>query len=171
MKRRTADPLAPLLPVARLAAVGLVAAGATLAAVLSLDGHASVDPAAGMAKLVAIPRYPYQDAKHTTNSATITNQAEIARVAAIINNLPPAPTGIFNCPADFGGGLALDFESASGAMVEQATMRATGCGGTTITINGKQSDRASDRETLAEIQHILGTDWQLIPTFAGGLPG
>ena len=167
MKRRAADPLAPLLPVARLAAVGLVAAAGTLAAVLSTSDHASADPVTTASRLVAIPHFPYPVATRSTSSVTITNQAEIDRVAAIINGLPPAPTGVFSCPADSGGALTLDFESDSGAMLEQASMGATGCGGSAVTIDGKQSNRASDRDTVAEIQRILGTDWQLIPVFPG----
>ena len=162
MKRRTADPLAPLLPVARLAAVGLVAAGATLAAVLAVNGHASAEPVAATSKLVAIPEYAQQP-KRTTDSATFTDQAKIDRVAEIIDALPPAPTGAFACPIDVGGGLELDFESGSGAVLEHASMHATGCGGTTITIGGAQSERASGRNTIQEIQHILGTNWQLVP--------
>jgi hypothetical protein len=165
MKRRTVDPLAPLLPVARLAAVGLVAVGGTLAAVLAVDNHSSAEPVPTPSKLVAIPTYP-PEVKGTTDSATITNQAEINRIAAIINSLPLAPTGVFACPADFGGALTLDFESDTGTILEQATMHPTGCGSTTITIDGKKSYRASDRGTVAEIQHILGTNWQLIPSFA-----
>ena len=161
MKRRTADPLAPLLPVARLAAVGLVAAGTTLAAVLAVDSDTSAAPVAATSKLVVIPEYARQ-AESTTGSVTFTDQATIDRVAEIINALPPAPTGALACPADFGGGLELAFESSSGAILEQVSMHATGCGGTTITIGGAKSDRASGRDTIQEIQQILGTNWQLV---------
>jgi hypothetical protein len=166
MKRRTADPLAPLLPVARIAAVGLVAAGGSLAAVTALNDHASAEPVTTTAKLVAIPEYA-QQAERTTSSATFTDQAKIDRVAEIINALPPAPTGVFHCPIDVGGGLELDFESGSGTLLEQASMHATGCGGTTITIGGTKSDRASGRDTIQEIQRVLGTNWQLVPTALG----
>lgn len=171
MKRRMADPLAPLVPVARVTAVGLVAAAATLAATQGLTGHVSPETATGptpspaataITKLIAIPDYPGQAAHSSgSTSATITDQAEITRVAALINALPPAPTGVFNCPMDTGGGLTLDFESSSGTIVEQAVMAATGCGGTTITIAGKQSARASGDDTIQRIQRILGTNWQV----------
>jgi hypothetical protein len=166
MKRRTADPLAPLLPVARIAAVGLVAAGGSLAAVLAINNHTSAEPVTTTAKLVAAPEYARQ-VERTATSATFTDQAKIDRVAEIINGLPPAPTGAYACPADSGSGLKLDFESSSGTVLEEASMSATGCGGTTITIGGKQSNRASSRETVQEIQQILGTNWQLVPTMPG----
>ncbi|HWG27187.1 hypothetical protein [Actinospica sp.] len=170
-QRRTTDPLAPLLPVVRVAAVGLVAAGGSLVAVHALDAPASAQLGAtaptSAAKLVAIPRYAEQ-AKRTTSSATITGHAKIARVAAIINALPPAPTGAFSCPADFGGGLELDFESTGGAVLEQVSMDASGCGGTSVTINGaRQPERSSSRDTIQQIQGILGTNWQLLPTLPG----
>ncbi|MBR7830325.1 hypothetical protein KDK95_28745 [Actinospica sp. MGRD01-02] len=171
MKRRLADPLAPLVPVARVTAVGLVAAAATLAATQGLTTQVSSQPATGptlslastaIAKLVAIPDYPGQSGRSSTStSATVTDQTEIDRVATLINALPPAPTGIFNCPMDTGGGLTLKFESSSGTVVEQAVMAATGCGGTLITIAGKRMDRASGDDTIQQIQHILGTNWQL----------
>jgi hypothetical protein len=168
MKRRLAD---PLVPVARVTAVGLVAAAATLAATQGLTTHVSPQPATGLtpssastaiAKLVAIPDYPDQAARSSRSiSATITEQTEINRVATLINNLPPAPTGVFNCLLDTGGGLTLKFESNSGTVVEQAVMDATGCGGTRITIAGKQSARASGEDTIQQVQHILGTNWQV----------
>jgi hypothetical protein len=165
MKRRTTDPLALLLPVASLAAVGLVAACGSLAAVQAATTHASTQPAPATSatKLVAIPHYA-QRAKRTTSSSTITNQAEINRVAEIINTLPTAPTGIFDCPDEIGGGLELEFESADGTVVERASMAATGCGGTSITIGSAQSERASGQDTIQQIQDIIGTHWQLIPS-------
>jgi hypothetical protein len=166
MKRRTADPLAPLLPVARIAAVGLVAAGGSLAAVSAVNDRTSAEPVTTAAKLIAIPEYAHK-AEPTTTSAILTDQAKIDRVAEIINALPPAPTGVFHCPIDVGSGLELDFESGSGTILEQASMHATGCGGTTITIGASRSDRASSRDTIQEIQRILGTNWQLVPTVLG----
>jgi hypothetical protein len=158
------DPLSPLVPVARVAAIGVVAAAGSLAAV-----HVVANPAASTtspsiaAKLVATPKFPPY-ATHTTSSATFTDPAEIAQVLAIINALPPAPTGVVSCPMDVGSGLRLDFESTDGTLVEQATMAASGCGGTTITINGEQQPaKASGRDTIQRIQRILGTSWQLAP--------
>ena len=165
MKRRT-DPLAPLLPVAHIAAVGLVAAGTTLAAVLAMNDRATTEPVAATTKLVAIPEYA-QRGESTSDAATFTDQVKINRVADIVNALPPAPTGVFHCPMDDGAGLELDFESGSSAVLEHASMRATGCGGTTITIGGKQSSRASSRQTIQEIQQVLGTNWQLLPKTFG----
>lgn len=167
-QRRTADPLAPLLPVARVAAVGLVAVGACLVAVHVVPAPtaadaASAQPDTSAAKLVVFPQFA-ESGRQTAVSATITDRAEIARVAEIINALPPAPTGVFNCPIDVGGGLDLDFEAAGGAVIEQVSLHATGCGGTSITIKGEpQPQRASGLSTIHEIEGVLGTNWQLIP--------
>jgi hypothetical protein len=159
--------------VARVAAVGLVAAGACLLAVHVVPAPASADvasalPDVGAAKLVVIPQFTESGAEQTAISATITDRAEITRVAEIVNTLPPAPTGIFNCPIDIGGGLDLDFETADGAVIKQVSLHATGCGGTSIVINGEQQPRrASDRSTIQQIQSVLGTNWQIIRPLPG----
>lgn len=167
-QRRTADPLAPLLPVARVAAVGLVVVGATLAAVHAVTSTASTQPpSTSAARLVAIPHYPSQ-IKQATSSATITDQAEIARVAQIVNTLPPAPTGAFSCPFDWGYTFELDFESSSGAVLEHVVMYPGGCGGASVTIDGeRQPDRSSGLEPIQRIQGILGTHWQFTPPLPG----
>lgn len=174
-QRRIADPLAPLLPVARVAAVGLVAAGACLVAVHVVPttastsrGAASAPPDTAAAKLVVIPQFAEDGTDQAAVSTTVTDRAEIARVAEIINALPLAPTGVFNCPMDVGGGLELDFEAADSAVVEQVSMHATGCGGTSIVISGEQQPRrASSFITIQQIASVLGTHWQLVPPLVG----
>jgi len=159
----------------RLAAVGLVATAGALAAV-QINGNAiSTSPAASShvitavdgtipvtAKLVAIPDFPGTD-DHSV-SATVTDQAEISRVAQVLNALPAVPPGAYNCPMDTGAELELDFESAGGTALAQVTMSVTGCGFASVTVDGeKQTSRWGGRETVAKIKSILGTHWQLTP--------
>lgn len=166
MKRRLADPLTPLLPVARVAVVGLVAAAGALIAVHAAASPAPAHPSptAAVRKLVATPSNP--QLKTALAPMTITDQAEITRVADIINALPPAPTGVFNCPVDWGARLRLDFESSDGKVVEQVSMEAGGCGGTEITLNGtKQPNRASGLDTIKQVEAVFGANWQFTPSF------
>ena len=115
------------------------------------------------AKLVATPEFPLGRARGNT-SATFTDQAEIDRVARIINALPTATQGSYSCPDDTGGGLTLDFESSGGTITAKVTMQATGCGGTSIEAAGtQQPGLASGYETIQQIQNALGTHWQLRP--------
>ena len=159
----------------RLAAVGLVATAGALAAV-QINGNAiSTSPAASShvitavdgttplwAKLVATPDFPGSD-DHSV-SATVTDHAEIIRVAQILNALSTVPPGTYNCPMDNGAELDLDFESAGGTVLAQFKMSATGCGFVSVTIDGKQqTSRWGGRQAVAKIQSILGTHWQLTP--------
>ena len=114
-------------------------------------------------KLVAIPESPNSGPGEPGGvSATITDQAEIDRVAAIINALPTWPPGVYNCPEDNGGDLDLDFESGGGAVLAQVEMKTSGCEGTSVTVDGKQQPMLSgSAQTAQQIQGILGTHWQL----------
>ena len=184
MKRRTTtDPLAPLLPVARMTAVGFVVVVATLAAVhvgtakptptLASDSTsttiaATTRPAEetvpAAAKLVAVPQIPGPDGRDGT-SATFTDQVEINRVAAIIDALPTRAPGTYSCPNDTGGGLQLNFESSGGTVLAQVEIRTSGCGGAYVTTHGTQQPGLSaGPETTQQIQDTLGTHWQLTQT-------
>jgi hypothetical protein len=119
------------------------------------------------AKLVAVPDFPGPGGRSGA-SATFTDQAEINRVAAIINALPTQPPGLFYCPADTGGGLELDFESSDGATLAQVEIRASDCGGVSVTTHGtRQPGLSSGIEALGKVQNVLGTHWQLAPVQTG----
>lgn len=113
------------------------------------------------AKLVAIPEFPGSGGRGGA-SVTLTDRAQINRVAQIINALPAQPLGTFSCPIDTGGGLELDFESSSGAALAQVQMKTGGCGGVFVTTDAKQQPAlASSDLTVQQIQDVLGTHWQL----------
>jgi hypothetical protein len=113
------------------------------------------------AKLVAVPDLPGPGGRAGA-SAAFTDQAEISRVAAIINALPTQPPGTYNCPADTGGGLELDFESSGGAPLAQVEIRASGCGGVLVAARGARLPGLSGgAQALQQIQDVLGTHWQL----------
>jgi hypothetical protein len=122
------------------------------------------------AKLVAVPDLPGPGGR-TGASATFTDQAEISRVAAIINALPTQPPGTYNCPADTGGGLELDFESSGSAALAQVEIRASGCGGVFVATHGtRQPGLSGGAQALQQIQDVLGTRWQLTQPTQPGQP-
>jgi hypothetical protein len=119
------------------------------------------------AKLVAVPDFPGHGGRGGT-PATYTDQAEIDRVAAIINALSAVPPGLFYCPADTGGSLELDFESGDGAKLAQVEIRASECGGVSVTTHGtRQPGLSSGIEALRKVQDVLGTHWQPAPVQTG----
>ena len=107
------------------------------AVVVYLPERPAAETIPAAAKLVAIPELAGSGGRGSA-SATFTDRAEIDHVAGIINALPTQLVGTFNCAIDFGAGLELDFESAAGAVLAQVTMRAGGCGGTSVTTGGRR---------------------------------
>lgn len=99
---------------------------------------------------------------HKTGGTAVTNAAQIDRIENLINGLQTAPRGAYSCPIDFGGELALDFESASGSVLAQVQIHVSGCGGASVTVGGKQEpDLSTPRDTAQEIQDIIGTHFSL----------
>ena len=116
------------------------------------------------AKLVATPGFPWPKSDNGAPE-TFTDQSEISHVAQIINALPTIPLGTYSCPNDSGGGLSLDFESASGSVLVQVSLAASGCGGASVTTHGEQQPTlAAGAATIQQIQSVLGTHWQVAPT-------
>jgi hypothetical protein len=101
---------------------------------------------------------------HGTASTTVTNAAQINRVENLIDGLPTQPQGAYSCPADVGGELALDFDSASGSLLAQVQIHLSGCGGAGVTVGGRQEpDLSAHSDTAQEIQDIIGTHFPLTP--------
>lgn len=73
--------------------------------------------------------------------ATVTDPSLVAKTVDLVNGLPTAPVGVFNCPADFGRELVIDFyQGGVGAdatsPVAEAVDRMGGCGGTVLSVRG-----------------------------------
>lgn len=69
---------------------------------------------------------------------TITDQAQVSELRALINGLPLFPPGGFGCPADFGADLVLTFRAGPGTpALAVATVDLAGCDGVDFTLNGK----------------------------------
>ncbi|TDT98755.1 hypothetical protein EDD99_6986 [Streptomyces sp. 846.5] len=73
--------------------------------------------------------------------AAVTDAGQVAKVVALVNALPTAPVGVFNCPADFGSELTVDFYRGSGGGNDASPAavvvdRMTGCGGTELSVRG-----------------------------------
>jgi hypothetical protein len=73
--------------------------------------------------------------------AAVTDPGQVAKVVALVNALPTAPVGVFNCPNDSGAQLVIDFYrgSSSGNDRSPAAVvvdRMGGCGGTELSVRG-----------------------------------
>jgi hypothetical protein len=68
---------------------------------------------------------------------TITSQASLRRIAALIDSLPVWPLGTYNCPADNGSGLELTFRGADGRTLAMVDADGTGCETVSMTVGGQ----------------------------------
>jgi hypothetical protein len=97
---------------------------------------------------------------------TITNPAEIRRLAALIDGLPPFPLGRYACPFNGNARLVLAFRAAPGGPVRAAaTIELEGCEGVDLTIGGvPQPTRGvpdGGRKDAAQALKIAGLNWSL----------
>ena len=79
-----------------------------------------------------------QGGRKPPKPVTITDQATVRKLTALVNGLALFPPGAFNCPADFGGNLVLTFRAGPRApALAVATADLSGCDGVDLTIGGK----------------------------------
>ena len=97
---------------------------------------------------------------------TVDDEEKVARIASIINAARPPRPGNYNCPADRGGALAVDFRSsASGRSEAVATIHLSGCGGVTVQRRHRRPvflEIAGD--AAGRIIDILGVNWPWPPS-------
>lgn len=95
-------------------------------------------PATARAVTISMNLGLNQGGKKPPKPVTITDQATVLRLTALINGLALSPPGSFNCPADFGSDLVLTFGAAAHApALAVATLDLAGCGGVNLTIGGR----------------------------------
>jgi hypothetical protein len=121
-------------------------------------------PAAAKAVTVSMNLGLNQGGKKPPRPVTITDQAAVRKLTALINGLALFPPGIFNCPADFGGSLVLTFLAGPGTPpLAVATAQLSGCGGVDLTIGGKSEPALAGPGTDGgpQILSAAGLSWKI----------
>jgi hypothetical protein len=121
-------------------------------------------PAAARAVTVSMDPGFNRGGKKPPEPVTITDQATVRKLTALINGLPLFPPGTFNCPADFGGSLVLTFRAGPGApALAVATADLSGCGGVDLTIGGKSEPALAGPGTDSgpQILSAAGLSWKI----------
>lgn len=93
--------------------------------------------------------------------ATVTDQAAVRKLTALIDGLPRFPEGAYSCPNDNGASLVLTFLAGrGGSVLAVATVRLAGCEGVNLTISGQQQPGlgpvAGGRATAGQALQIAG---------------
>jgi hypothetical protein len=127
-------------------------------------------PAAAKAVTVSMNLGPNQGGSRPPKPVTITDQATVRKLAALINGLASFPPGEISCPADFGDSVVLTFRAGPGApALAVATADLAGCQGVHLTIDGKSEPALAGPGTDSgpQILSAAGLSWK-IPA-AGGV--
>jgi hypothetical protein len=92
---------------------------------------------------------------------TITDPAQVARIAAVVDGLPVYPPGTFFCPADLGWGIKLTFRAGlNGPVVALVTGDESGCQAVSVVINGRRLLTLADGGSLeSQVLKIAGARW------------
>jgi hypothetical protein len=93
--------------------------------------------------------------------ATVTDQATVSKLTALIDGLPRFPEGAYNCPMDNGASLVLTFRAGrSGPVLAVATVKLAGCEGVNLAVRGQQEPglgpMAGGRSTAGQVLKIAG---------------
>ncbi len=96
---------------------------------------------------------------------TIADPAKIGGVAGLVADLPPWPPGTYHCPDSDGVALVLTFRAhPGGPALATADLELNGCGGTYLTVGGKDyvlGRPGSARRFAAKVLAAAGVRWKL----------
>jgi hypothetical protein len=88
----------------------------------------------------------------------VTGPAEVAKIVALVNRLPPRQPGVESCPAEIGPTVAIKFYDFSGGpVVAEAIADGSGCGDVGFRLRGKTEPGLSGGQGLIRaLGHLLG---------------
>lgn len=107
------------------------------------------------------------DGRKPPAPVTITDPAMAGKVAALIDNLPPSPPGLYSCPAADGKALDLAFRaSPGGPVLASAVLQLNGCEWVELTVGTQEyglGNPAGARPLAAQVLKAAGVAWTLPP--------
>ena len=112
---------------------------------------------------------PDPRAERLDRAFTVTDPAQVARIAAVVNGLARFPAGAFSCPADFGGQMRLTFSTRPGGPVlARLTPQYGGCGIVSVRIGGRDMPVLSEYPRSGpplqqQVLAIAGVSWPVEP--------
>src|SRR5260370_32229234 len=108
---------------------------------------------------------PRQILARLDHNVTVTDPAQVARIAEVIDGLGLFPAGAFSCPAESGAAMRLTFRaSPGGPVLAQLSAPYGGCGIVSVSIGGRSMPALSDgtesgQQLPARALAIAGARW------------
>lgn len=101
--------------------------------------------------------------------ATVTDPAKVSAIAGLVAGQPPWPPGNYSCPMADGMAIDLAFRARPGGpALATAVLDLNGCGGTDLTVGGKDYSLGhpdSARPLAAKVLKAAGVPWKLPPPY------
>jgi hypothetical protein len=150
----------------------VAAAGAAIGLVVWTSGSAAAGTIPSGARVVTVTpvfgRDPDISRHHLDHAFTITDPAQVTRIAAIINGLAKFPTGELSCSMDNGAAMRLTFGTTLGGPVVATVLATyTGCSGIATTDAPNVPflvDRTSSGQQVQQlVLAIAGVRWPYTP--------
>jgi hypothetical protein len=121
-------------------------------------------PAAAKVVTVSMDLGSNQAGKKPPKPVTITDQATVRKLTALINGLAQFPPGTRSCPAGFGDDLVLTFRAGPGTpALAVATADLSGCYGVHLIIDGKSEPTLGGpgTDSGSQILSAAGLPWKI----------
>lgn len=100
---------------------------------------------------------------------TVTDPAKVSAIAGLVAGQPPWPPGTYSCPMADGMAIDLAFRARPGGpALATAVLDLNGCGGTDLTVGGKDYGLGhpdSARPLAAKVLTAAGVPWKLPPFY------
>ena len=157
---------------------GAVGSALALPACTSVGPAARTSPRPALVPVAMIPDAARQvtlSMKYSANAkgqkppspVTVTDSAKVGEVASLVDHLPPWPPGTYNCPPGDGTALILAFRAHQGGpSLATADLAMNGCGGTDVTVGGKDyfmGEPGSARRFAVKVLAAADVPWKLPP--------
>ena len=100
---------------------------------------------------------------------TVTDPAKVSAIAGLVADQPPWPPGTYSCPMADGMAIDIAFRARpDGPALATAVLDLNGCGGTGLTVGGKDYGLGhpdSARPLAAKVLKAAGVPWKLPPPY------
>jgi hypothetical protein len=133
----------------------------------ALAGTVAVVPGAARQVTLSMNYGANANGRKPPPPVTVTDSGKVSEVAWLVDHLPPWPPGTYSCPPGDGTALVLTFRAhLGGPPLATADLDLNGCGGTDVTVGGKDyvmGGPGSARRFAVQVLAAAGVPWKLPP--------